>query len=80
MSTIAARVAPPAHLGAARICVGASAPVVPVTLSGLGRRARTRRPRSIAAIAIGAPIWPRPGESAAAFSARLEATLPRSAY
>jgi len=70
----------PAHLGAARICVGASAPVVPLTLSGLRRSARRRRRRTVAAIAIGPPIWPNPGESAAAFSARLEATLPRSAY
>ena len=70
----------PAHLGAARICVGASAPLVPVMLRGLSRSARGRRPRSNAAIAIGPPIWPDAEESPAAFSTRLEAILPRAAY
>ena len=70
----------PAHLGAARICVGASAPMVPVRLNGFSRSARGRRPRSNAAIAIGPPIWPDAEESPAAFSARLEAILPRTAY
>jgi 1-acyl-sn-glycerol-3-phosphate acyltransferase len=69
-----------AHLGAARICVGASAPMVPVTLNGFSRSTRGRRPRSVAGVAIGLPIWPDPEESAAAFSARLETMLPRAAY
>jgi 1-acyl-sn-glycerol-3-phosphate acyltransferase len=68
------------HLGAARICVGAGAPLVPVILKGLSRGTRSRRPRSSAAIAIGQPIWPDARESPAAFSARLEATLPQAAY
>jgi 1-acyl-sn-glycerol-3-phosphate acyltransferase len=70
----------PAHLGAARICIGAGAPLVPVTLRGLSRSARGRRPRSNAGIAIGPSIWPGAEESPAEFSARLEATLPRAAY
>lgn len=70
----------PVHLGAARICVGAQAPLVPMTLSGLGRIARGRRPRSLAEVAIWPPVWPTPGESAAAFSRRLEASLPRPVY
>jgi len=70
----------PAHLGAARICIGANAPLVPMMLSGLSRSTRGRRPRSVAAIAIGPPVWPGAEESPAAFSARLEATLPPAAY
>jgi 1-acyl-sn-glycerol-3-phosphate acyltransferase len=70
----------PAHLGAARICLGANAPLVPVMLRGLSRSTRCRRPRSVVAIAIGQPIWPDAEESPAAFSARLDATLPRAAY
>jgi 1-acyl-sn-glycerol-3-phosphate acyltransferase len=65
----------PPHLGAARICVGANAPLVPMAMGGLKRTARGRLPRSVAQIAIGPPIWPNAGESAAAFSARLQATL-----
>jgi 1-acyl-sn-glycerol-3-phosphate acyltransferase len=68
----------PAHLGAARICVAAGAPLVPMSLSGLARPAR--RPRSPAAIAIWPPVMPGPGESAEAFAERLEGLLPRSVY
>ena len=68
----------PAHLGAARICVAAGAPLVPMSLSGLARPAR--RPRSPAAIAIWPPVMPAPGESAEAFAERLEGLLPRSVY
>ncbi|HEX7610148.1 MAG TPA: lysophospholipid acyltransferase family protein [Solirubrobacteraceae bacterium] len=69
-----------AHLGAARICVAAGAPAVPLALSGFGGKPRTRRLRPSAAIAIGEGVWPDADESAERFSARLEATLPTSAF
>lgn len=69
----------PLHLGAARICIGARAPLLPVTLSGLRAGTRSHGPRSTAAIDIGQPIWPESGEDAAAFAQRLEAVLPRAA-
>ena len=69
-----------AHLGAARICVAAGAPAVPVELSGFAGAPSARRPRRRAMIAIGRGVWPDAGESAEAFSARLEATLPRSVF
>jgi 1-acyl-sn-glycerol-3-phosphate acyltransferase len=70
----------PAHLGAARICIGAGVPLVPFVLSGLSDLTRGRGPRSTAEVSIGLPIWPKDGEEPAEFSARAESALPRAAY
>lgn len=71
---------PAAHLGAARICVGAHAPAVPVKLSGLSRSTRAPGPRGRAQVSIGSPVWPHASESAEEFSARLKQTLPPGTY
>jgi 1-acyl-sn-glycerol-3-phosphate acyltransferase len=68
-----------AHLGAARICVAAGAPAVPVVLRGFDGRPSLRRPRGSAEISIGEPVLPDAGESVEGFSARLRATLPGGA-
>jgi 1-acyl-sn-glycerol-3-phosphate acyltransferase len=70
----------PAHLGAARICIGAGVPLVPVVLSGLSDLTRGRGPRRTAEVSIGLPIWPKDGEEPPEFSARAEGALPRAAY
>ncbi len=69
-----------AHLGAARICVGAQAPAVPVRMTGLAAGARLHAARSRAEVSIGPPVWPHPAEGAQEFSERLERTLAPDVY
>jgi len=66
---------PPAHTGAAIICMQGGVPLIPVSLEGLSRADRPRLLRARAHAAFGAPISPAPGEDARALTARFESLL-----
>jgi hypothetical protein len=69
---------PERHLGAARICLEGGVPAMPLLLSGFSAATRGRGARPSVRIEIGRAIAPEPGESPAAFSARVEAVAPRA--
>ena len=70
------------RLGAARLCLDANMPAVPIAIRGayaaMPRGAGwPRKGRFPVSVRYGPPVWPEPGEEAGAFSARVRDALAR---